>query len=1028
MEQKLFYKKGLKKNTKQNKMNLMVQMSDPKYKGRRMERMNTLRRGCCRLLLVVLCIALLPLCASAQQEKIIRVGLYNRDDYQVIRDKERHSGYNYEYLLEIAKYTGWTYEFVEGTWQECVAMLECGEIDLLGGMQQGHGNTLLYADTPSAYASNCLLVDSRSNRYTYEDYEAFDGMRIGILSGSDLSENLRTLSQEHGFSYTPVPYDTEAALDAALRRGEIDSIGLTDFRNLSNYKIIARFNDVALYYAASSEHPEIINELNHALEQIHEQDRFYENTLYDKYFNAAPLAAFTKEELDYIRNHGSVRVALFQDIPLVCQYNVAAQTYEGLMVEILSELSVRTGLTFELVGLPPEVLPWDFLNDNPNTLLAPLFQNSLIHYKDQMRFFNTIVPGKMFAVSQGQDESLLGKPFVLAVPEGMYGATEELGKMFPNGRLVKCASHQDGMNMVRRGTADMTLVNEVIGTYLLQSPYYEDLTVIYLNTVVEDLTMGTGTHTDPLLMSILNKTITSFTQRDMQQLVMGYLSAHPYELSVWEWLYRYRIAAIVLAVIAPAAAYTLHTHRKRKKTFQAQRIRLQIAEEKLKAEQEYKRKLYQQANFDALTGLYNQSCFVETVNRIMQKEPEKAYVFFYINLSRFKLINEMYGAQYGDTVLLEVARRLREKVGDEGIYARLYADQFVICYPLSGMRIDEIAHAKTVFHFAADGKTLRIQANVGVYINDQPVADAQQAITYARIALQNAVESTDTHVHFYKDAYLDRQLKNQMITNDMEHALQTGEFVIYLQPQYDIRSQRPVGAEALARWFHPTHGLIPPNEFIPVFEANRFIFQLDMFICEEVCKLLNHQAAGGKRLPISVNLSRVDLQNPKLLPTLKALVQKYNVPTEYLHLEITESAYADDNGKLSRVTESLRQAGFQIEMDDFGSGYSSLNMLKDIQVDVLKLDMKFFDEQTHMDRGESIIRSVVQLAHSLGMPVVAEGVETEQEANFLRSIHCLIVQGYLYGRPMPVADFEKLLEKSEIGPKCLQAEDGSVDA
>lgn len=975
-----------------------------------------------RTILLMVCAAVLSIPACAESEETIRVGVYNKDSYHVIDDQNRNSGYDYEYLREIAEYTGWKYAFVEGSWQECVAMLESGEIDLLGGveMQADRLETMCFASQPSAYSASCLLIDCDSDRYAYEDYAAFDGIRIGIMSESTYAGKLEKYSQEHQFSYSLKEYETEKQLNEALRQGEIDCIGLSDFRNLGPYKIIARFGDTTRYYATSKKRCDLREKLDNALKEIHERDSFYEYHLHDKYFTTAACIAYSPAELEYIKSTESIQVALFRDIPRVCEYDAASQRYQGIIVEVLELLSKETGLRFEYIEMPEDEMPWEFVDRHPNVLLAPMFQNDLIQYNEKMRFLNTIISGKMVGVTRNDKQDTVlnaGSQFDLAIPKGMYGASEEIQKLFPTSRIITCESHEDGLKMVWRGEADMTLINEMLATYLLQSPFYHGMNMFHPTPIVENTTLGLSSFSDAALVSILNKAVQTVNGMQIQQLVMKYAMEHPYQMSVPEFLYEYWQATALFVILVIGGSVALILDRKRKKELRERAVQLKVAEERLKTEEKYKQELFRQANFDQLTGLYNHRYFLEKATELLRKDPDVVYTFIHVNLSNFKLINEVYGTEQGDAVLVETARCLKKNMRAEGLLGRLYADQFVVCYPLEQRYLDQMQDWQTLFYFNCGDKNISVQMKVGVFVNDQHIRNAVQAIAYARIALQNHDAPSSNHVYLYQEAYLNKLLLNQFITNEMEHALKDGQFRVYLQPQYDIKSKRLVSAEALVRWAHPTRGVIPPNAFIPVFEMNGFICDLDVFVFETVCKVLADWKRQGKLLPISVNLSRVDLQNPELLPKMRAIMSRYSIPHEYIHLEITEAAYVEDSGAFCRVIDELRQEGFLIEMDDFGSGYSALNTLKDIPVDVLKLDMKFFSEEANMDKGGSIIESVVKLAHNLGILVVAEGVENEREANFLLSIHCLIAQGYLYGRPMPLEEFEKLLTTVGIGEK-----------
>ncbi|MDO4573397.1 MAG: EAL domain-containing protein, partial [Clostridia bacterium] len=259
-------------------------------------------------------------------------------------------------------------------------------------------------------------------------------------------------------------------------------------------------------------------------------------------------------------------------------------------------------------------------------------------------------------------------------------------------------------------------------------------------------------------------------------------------------------------------------------------------------------------------------------------------------------------------------------------------------------------------------------------------------------------------------------LRQQALVGDMETALREGQFLVWLQPQYNQVTCELVSAEALVRWQHPARGMIPPDEFIPVFERNGFITKLDAFVWEEVCRLLRRwRDAGLPAVPVSVNISMVDVLEKSLLSTLTALTDKYGVPHWQLRLEITESAYASHPEHVVHTVRALQAAGFFVEMDDFGKGYSSLNSLKDIPVNLLKLDMRFLGSSEETGRSGLIIASVMRMAHWLNLPVIAEGVETLTQASYLKTIGCTLVQGYFFARPMPASEFETLLSTEKTG-------------
>ena len=265
---------------------------------------------------------------------------------------------------------------------------------------------------------------------------------------------------------------------------------------------------------------------------------------------------------------------------------------------------------------------------------------------------------------------------------------------------------------------------------------------------------------------------------------------------------------------------------------------------------------------------------------------------------------------------------------------------------------------------------------------------------------------------FYDDNMHQRLLKERRITDSMEQSLKNGEFKVYLQPKYNIRDKKMVGAEALVRWIHPEWGFMSPAEFIPLFEKNGFISNLDRYLWEQVCVVLKSwQDRNMPMIPISINVSRADIYTADLPQIILQLTHKYGIDAKYLYLEITESAYAENPHQIKTAVDQLRKLGFIVALDDFGSGYSCLNMLSQINMDELKLDNHFVKNETS-DTSKGIINYVVDMAHRLNMKIVAEGVETPEQLEILRKTGCDIAQGYYFAKPMPVEEFEEILKNS----------------
>lgn len=415
------------------------------------------------------------------------------------------------------------------------------------------------------------------------------------------------------------------------------------------------------------------------------------------------------------------------------------------------------------------------------------------------------------------------------------------------------------------------------------------------------------------------------------------------------------------------------------------------------------------ATYDELTGIYNKQAFYAKTKEMLLDNPDKNFDLLRINIERFKVLNDLFGESTGDKLLRYIGKFLKEINLPLCVSGRLYADNFVVCYEAGKGDSRRMINTLQMVadSFAINNRTI---LSFGLYRIDDKTLPVSVMCDRANMALWKAKGNFKNPYCEYDEKMRQQVLKEQKIINAMERAIQNKEFTLYLQPKYDIEKGTIIGAEALVRWISLENGFISPGDFIPVFENNGFVYEVDKFIWEESCRYLRKWLDEGREVhPISVNVSRIDLYDPKLVQHLVNLREKYQLPSQYLELEITESAYTEDPEQIITITRQLREAGFVILMDDFGTGYSSLNMLKDIQIDVLKLDMGFLKSSDYSARGGNILTAILKMAESLKMQTIAEGVETKEQVEFLKSIGCRYVQGFYYSKPLPVGEFEKLI-------------------
>lgn len=391
---------------------------------------------------------------------------------------------------------------------------------------------------------------------------------------------------------------------------------------------------------------------------------------------------------------------------------------------------------------------------------------------------------------------------------------------------------------------------------------------------------------------------------------------------------------------------------------------------------------------------------------------DKKIAFVQFDIERFKLINDNYGSETGDKLLAFISDTLDLVCVDNMPHGRLSSDLYMFVTAFNEK--DEITSFIRLLESRISGfMNIEFRLCFGVYImNEEDMKTKEPAATRrfgdnAGMARQLVKGNALSNIGFYQDRLLSDLHKTQDIEDDMNNALLGNEFVMFLQPKVCISTGKIIGAEALARWKHHSKGMISPAEFIPVFEKNGFIIKLDRFIWESACRHIRQWIGKGiEPVPISVNVSRAYLSDMEAINEISALVKKYDIPINLLQLEITESI--DANG-IDDAIEMFKKSGFTMLMDDFGSGYSSLNMLKKTKFDVLKIDRSFLSEFMESDRGRKIINHTISMSKDIGLDIIAEGVETEAQAEFLNECGCDAAQGFLYSRPIEKEKFDEMM-------------------
>ena len=413
------------------------------------------------------------------------------------------------------------------------------------------------------------------------------------------------------------------------------------------------------------------------------------------------------------------------------------------------------------------------------------------------------------------------------------------------------------------------------------------------------------------------------------------------------------------------------------------------------------------ASHDILTGLLNKEQFYIETAKLIKENRDVKYCLVCSNIKDFKFVNELFGIEKGNEILKKQAEYMKNFIGEDSLAARLHADRFAMCMPRIRFDEDLINEAITGIQEAFKNSSFHMHIFVGVY----DIHDVEERVSImcdkANLASETIKNEYKSSVAYYTEHLLEKSIEERKIIGEFDRALDNEEFVMFLQPQVDV-SGKPFGSEALVRWQHPDKGLLASGVFIDVLEKTGFVYRLDRYMWDKAVKqLAEWKKRGINDYHISVNISTKDFYLIDVYETFVGLVEKYDIDPKLLKLEITETALMSDFNKNMVIIKRLQKYGFDIEIDDFGSGYSSLNMLKDISADVLKIDMGFLRASENEVKGQDILESIIGLANKLGMRVITEGVEKKTQVDMLYDMGCKMFQGYYFSKPIPVDEFEK---------------------
>ena len=677
--------------------------------------------------------------------------------------------------------------------------------------------------------------------------------------------------------------------------------------------------------------------------------------------------------------------------------------------------------TGEIVGIGAELIRAAAMNVGYKVSLLKIKEPTLKDALDSSDYDVVLPFGSAITSTSGQptvvSDNLFQTPFTLVTEDnrilprlnnlriGMLqsqaGVAETVRNRYPGIVISMYETMPQCVDALRKNDVDALLHNSYVWSYVLQKPSFSDLTVQPSTMFSMDFRAGTlDTPEGRAVIERLNGGIAQISDTRCQAIILDYTSRQLYQYDLSDYIYSYRWILIGIGLVFAALLL-----------FAVSRMRAYR-----KAEEE---KMRQLRDRDPLTGVYSMEGFRKRTEELLRSHPDAPYLISYNNIRNFKFINDSLGRAAGDDVLRFWSGKSVEYMTDEEAIGRVGGDHFIVLRRINGedqMSRDERDIFEPVrSYFTSRGHETRLQICSGIYVltaDDYRNIDVDRMLDCARLAEERVRKNRKDGYEFYNPDQWEKGKRITAICGHLHSAISAGEIRPWYQPQVDYKTGDITGAEALCRWNHSKLGWLRPAEFIPILEESDLIYDLDCHIWDSVCRDLQRWKEQGDIRYVSVNLSRSDLREDRNIPGhFYNLIRKYGLDPAQLRIEITESAYVEDPELLIRTTVKLREFGFNVEMDDFGSGYSSLHMLKEVPVDRIKLDLKFLTGTGDSEKGRIIVSHIVQMVHSLGMSMIAEGVENASQASFLESRGCFEMQGFCFYKPMPTEDFDALMKQ-----------------
>lgn len=917
--------------------------------------------------------------------------------FGVTKTNSGTSGLACDYLDQISKYTLNRFTYKDGSPEELFAMLRDGTIDVIPCVNEEELG--LYGDDTLAFAGFSMITKFNAvyvyNNGAKKDVNFGDASEISHMKIGYLFEDEGDFFRDEKFVCSDledaefIKYNTENMMKADLISGKLDAVAKNCFRPWENETIVYQFGTSACYFVIRAEDTELSSNITDGMSELFLSYPSFPGDTYQKNISnySSQRYAYSAAERIYLASHSEIVMGYNLNADIAETYDYSTERLTGVVGSIMDQISSNTGLKIKII-------PYNSLSECMNAMASE--EIDVIYggipttgVNGYSGYFVSAPVTRSPIVLAGRADASMSDTAEIATANGDSEIIKYLERFRPQSNVSRYSTSTIACEMVMSGHESFVCMDCRNALYL-KSTQHEDLMIHDILPIFHSECFAVSRRSSEL-RSILEKAIAQINGNESIADIYNIINSQgavtevhdPY---VWIILAGFAVLGGLLALFVVLT------------TIKSRRL----------------------AEIDTLTGGRTKRRYFIDSEKVVRKSNPDNWAVIVFDIDKFKFINDRLGYEEGNRMLERLYKTISDHLEPYETYARISDDNFA-CTVKNGSDSELENRLNNIFAEFDRRNSLFVSypvlfsagvCRLGQCVDRYDMVDFNVAIDRCNIAKKTIKGRHSNAIAFYDGKMHDNALREKDFENVMPTALKEHEFMCYIQPKYGTNSRHIEGGEALIRWNSKEFGFVFPDQFIPISEKNGFVVELDFFILEEVCKAMRRWIDKGiTPVVISVNQSRMHLNNDDYIWRLREIVDKYGIPYEYIELELTESVFTENADLMLKIMQKLHDIGFKLSIDDFGSGYSSLNMLKDIPADVVKIDREFFNGTVNSQKGRAVISTVVDLAKNLDMQVISEGVETVEQVDFLQDIECHMVQGYFFAKPMPIKEFEELWTK-----------------